>query len=124
MVVKQAIQTVTSLLAVNNIPPPPFATPPKVQPVEQVMNNPGSDIASLRLLTTALVRGAIFGQEELARCSLSGRKSTEMLSLKSNIKTLIKSRVPNKTPVEFEYIRTLRRQSLSKSCQTLRTGAK
>ena len=116
-----------SSVAVNNIPSPPFATPPKLQPVEQVMNNnPGSDIASLRLLTTTLARDAIFGREELARCSLSGRKNTEMLFLEKQdyIKTLVKSRVPNKTPVEFEYIWTLCHQSLSKSYQTLRTGAK
>ena len=77
-----------SSVAVNNIPSPPFATPPKLQPVEQVTNNPGSDIASMKLLTTALARDAIFGLEELARCSLSGRKNTEMLSLEKTTSNL------------------------------------
>ena len=44
----------------KNIPPPPFSTPPKLKSVEQVMSDvPGSDVASLRLLTTALARNAI-----------------------------------------------------------------
>ena len=63
------------------IPPPPVSTPPKLLPVEYVMNNnPGSDLASLRLLTTALARDAIFGREELANKSLSGRKNTGVLA--------------------------------------------
>ena len=77
----------------NSIPPPPFATPPKLQPVEQVMNNySGCDVASLRTLTTALARDAIFGREELSRSSLSGRKNTDILSLvkQEYIKTLVK----------------------------------
>ena len=111
----------------QGIPRPQFATPPKLQPIEQVMrNNPGSNVASLRSLTTALARDAIFGREELARSSLSGRKNTGTLSdaKLTYIKTLVQSRVPNKSPVEFEHIWSLCRQSLSKSCQTLRTSAK
>ena len=113
--------------SVQSIPPPPFTTPPKLAPVEQVMkDNPGTDIASLRSLTTALARDAIFGRDELAKSSLSGRKNTGTLSSEKlyYIKTLVKSRVPNKSQVEFEYIWSLCRSSLSKSCQTLRTSAR
>ena len=40
----------------NSIPPPSFATLPRLQPVERVMNNnPGSDVASLRILNTAYI---------------------------------------------------------------------
>lgn len=111
----------------RNIPPPPFPTPPKLEPVEQVMqNNPGSDVASLRNLTTSLAKEAIFGRDELAKCSLSGRKNTGTLSAEklNYIKTLVKSRVPNKSNVEFEHIWMLCRCSLSKSCQTLRSSAR
>ena len=74
------------------------------------------------MLTVALARDAIFGRDELATKSLSRRKNTGVLdSEKLNyIKTLIYSRVPQKSPVELEYIWTLCRTSLSKSCQTLR----
>ena len=43
-------------------------------------NNPGSDVASLRMLTVALSRDAIFGKDELATKSLSGRKSMGVLN--------------------------------------------
>lgn len=111
----------------TNIPPPPFPTPPKLTPVEQVMqNNPGSDVASLRNLTTSLAKEAIFGREELAKCSLSGRKNTGTLSAEklNYIKTLVQSTVPNRSNVEFEHIWTLCRNSISKSCQTLRSSAR
>ena len=47
----------------QQIPPPlPFSTPPKLQPVEKVMNdNPGNDVATLRELAIALARDAVFG---------------------------------------------------------------
>ena len=46
----------------QSIPVPPFSTPPKLKPVEQVMrDNPGTTVASLRQLTTALARDAILG---------------------------------------------------------------
>ena len=103
----------------------PFSTPPKLSPMEIVMkNNPGTDIASLRVLTTALARDAIFGREELAT---SSRRNTGMLSnekLTYYIKTLVQSRVPNKSAVEFEHIWSLCSSSLSKSCQTLHSNAK
>lgn len=61
----------------RGIPPPPFSTPPKLHSVEYVMKSQsGTDVASLRLLTTALARDAIFGREELTKKSLSGRKNT------------------------------------------------
>ena len=112
---------------VSSIPPPPFQTPPKLQSVEQVMSNyTGTDVASLRVLTTALAREAIFGREEMSKASLSGRKGTGQLHQEklNYIKTLVKSRVPDKPAVEFEHIWTLCRASLSKSCQALRHGAK
>ena len=47
---------------------PPFDTPPKLLPVERVMMDyPGTDVASLRRLTTALARDAIFGREALSK---------------------------------------------------------
>ena len=65
----------------QTIPPPPFSTPPKLHTMEHVMNNnPGSDVASLRILTVALGRDAIFGKDELATKSLSGRKNMGVLN--------------------------------------------
>ena len=44
-------------------------------PVEEVTKDyPGSGVATLRRLTTALAREVIFGKEEMCRSSLSGRK--------------------------------------------------
>ena len=109
----------------KNIPPPPFSTPPKLKSVEQVMSDvPGSDVASLRLLTTALARNAIFGREHLAKSSLSGRKNTSCLDQEKldYIKTLVHSRANTKSEVEFEFIWSQCRNSLSKSCQTLRNA--
>ena len=109
----------------STIPPPPFRTPPRLQSVEQVMSNcTGTDVASLRVLTTALARDAIYGREEMVRSSLSGRRGTGVLSQEklNYIKTLVRSRVPDKPSVEFEHIWTLCRGSLSKSCQALRTA--
>lgn len=103
--------------------PPPFDTPPKLCSVEQVMKNfPGKDIATLRSLTVALARDAIFGRDVLAKCSLSGRKGTGVLCNEKvhYIKQLVHSRVPNKSIVDFENIWSMCRLSLSKSCQTIR----
>lgn len=107
------------------IPPPPFTTPPKLRSVEQVMNNySGTDLAALRRLTTALAREAIFGRDELAKKSLTGRNNTEQLDEQkvNYIKTLVHSRVPNKSAVDFEETWKFCRGSLSKSCQTLRNS--
>ena len=106
---------------------PPFQTPPKLQPVEQVMkNHTGTDTASLRILTTALAKDAIFGHDDLLKCSLSGRNNTGALPMEklNYIKTLVQSRLPNKSQVEFEHIWSLCRSSLSKVCQNLRKGAR
>ena len=84
----------------NTITPPPFQTPPKLQPGDE-KQYPGTD---LRTLTTALAKDAIFGQEDLLKCSLSGRNNTEKLNY---IKVLVESRVPSKSQVEFEHIWTL-----------------
>ena len=109
------------------IPPMPFSTPPKMKEVEEVMSeNSGTDTASLRKLTTALAREAIFGRKEMATMSLSGRYSTGKLDrAKMNyIKTLVHSRVPKMSNVEFEHVWKLCCGSLSKSCQTLRFNVK
>ena len=110
------------------IPPPiPFVTPPKLKPVEKVMNDhTGNDVAILRELAIALARDAVFGREELIKNSLSSRKNTGSLDRKKldYIKTVLHTRRPNMSDVDFEQIWTLCRQSISKSCQTLRLNAK
>ena len=88
-----------------SIQQPPFSMPPKLLPVERVMmDNPSSDEASLRRLTTALAREAIFSRDALCRSSLSGKNNTS--SLKKHkldyIKAVVKSRVPNMPEVIFE----------------------
>ena len=67
----------------KNIPPPPFLTPPKLKSVEQVMSDVlGSDVASLRLLTTALARNAILRsvwhnfESEFQHCDQMNSNST------------------------------------------------
>ena len=95
--------------------------------VEQVMSKyTGTDTASLRTLTTGLARECIFGRDEMAKKSLSGRKNTDILDKAKvdYIKALVRSRVPEKSQVEFEHAWTLCRNSLSKSCQTLRNSAR
>ena len=108
-------------------PPPPFSTPPKLFPVEQVMNDhPGTDVNSLRELAKALARDAIFGRDKLIKSSLSGRKNTGNLDKKKMdyIKTVVHSRRPSMSDIDFENIWALCRSSISKSCQTLRTNAR
>ena len=112
----------------------PLMSPPQIdsfeterKTVEEVLSKyVGSDVASLRNLATALARESIFGREEMAKKSLSGRKNTDILDKEKvdYIKTLVRSRVPNTSQVEFEHVWTLCRKSLSKSCQTLRNSAK
>ena len=107
--------------------PPPFRTPPKLLPVDEVMQDyPGNDIFTLRRLTTALARDAIFGKQALGRSSLSGKNNTGCLEKRKleYIKALVRSRVPTMSDVTFEAIWAKCRCSLSKSCQTLRTTAK
>lgn len=89
-------------------------------------NNPGRDLASLRKLTTALAKEAIFGWEEMMKKSLTGHKDTGELDKNKidYIKTLVHSRVPNKSDSEFEETWKWCRGLLSKSCQTLRNSAK
>jgi hypothetical protein len=107
----------------RSIPQPPFKTPPKLRTVEQVMRNySGTDLFALRKLTTALAREAIFGRKALVKLSLSGRSDSELPD-PHYIKTLVHSRVPNKSDVDFEETWKIC-QSLSKSCQTLRSSAK
>lgn len=107
--------------------PPPNTNPQRMITVQQVMNTyTGTDLASLRRLTTALAREAVFGRDELAKASLTGRNSTGRLDGQKlqYIKTLVHSRIPKKSNVEFEEIWKLCKGSLSKSCQTLRTSAR
>ena len=107
--------------------PPPFSTPPKLLPVDEVMrDHPGNDIFTLRRLTTALARDAIFGKQALGRSSLSGKNNTGCLEKRKleYIKALVRSRVPTMSDVTFEAIWAKCHSSLSKSCQILRTTAK
>ena len=112
----------------QQIPPPlPFSTLPKLEPVEKVMNDhPGNDVATLRELAIALARDAVFGREELIKNSLSGRKNTGSLDRKKldYIKTVVHTRRPTMSDIDFEQVWTLCRQSISKSCQTLQSNAK
>ena len=77
-------------------------------------------------VTVALARDCIFGRDELMKSSMRGRHGYDALDPEKleYIKALIRSRVPNKPKVEFEYIWGLCRVSLGKSCQGLRTSAK
>ena len=87
--------------------PPPFTTPPKLKPIEQVLaDNPGSSVANLRNLALCLARDAIFGRDEMVKFSLSGRKSTCSFDEKKMeyIKTVVRSRVPNMSEGEFNGI--------------------
>ena len=107
--------------------PPPFPTPPKLDSVETILlDNPGTAVANLRNLAVALARDGVFGKQEMAKCSLSGRKGTASLDEKKMryIRSVVQSRVPNMADVEFEYLWGLCRASISKSCQTLRNRAK
>ena len=102
--------------------PPPFPTPPKLEPVEQVLqDNPGTGVAELRKLATRLAKDAIFGKEEMSRSSLCGRYKTGSLDDKelNYIKAVIRTRVPLMPNVEFEFVWGLCRSSISKCCQTL-----
>lgn len=111
----------------TNFGPPPFKTPPKLLEVQDVLaDHPGTGIANLRNLAISLAKDAIFGKDEMMRCSLSGRKNTASLDAKKlqYIKTIIHSRVPRMSDAEFESLWILCRGSISKSCQGLRNKAK
>ena len=116
-----------SFLPPQNVPPPPFETPPKLKPIDRVMKYyKGNDTATLRLLTVALARDCIFGREVLVKRSVGGRQGYDQLDPEKMeyIKALIRSRVPKKPKIEFEHIWGLCRTSLGKSCQGLRMSAK
>ena len=109
--------------------PPPFNTPPKLKTVEDVLSNhTGTEVADLRNLAISLARDAIFGKQEMIRCSLSGRKNSNTASLDEKkinyIKTVVRSRVPSMSEERFNLVWPLCRGSISKSCQVLRTKAK
>ena len=108
-------------------PAPPFETPPRLKPVEQVMkDHPGKDVASLRLLAVRLARDAIFGRVEWAKTSLSGRGPLGRANQKklNYIRSLVESRIPDKPKIEYDYLWNLCRISLSKSAQALKTNAR
>ena len=81
---------------------------------------PGKDVNSLRLLALRLARDAIFGREQWA---LSGRGPLGKANLKKldYIRSLIESRIPNKSKVEYDCLCNMCHTSLSKSAQALRT---
>ena len=115
----------TSTASISNVSVqrPPFSTPPKLRPIEEVLgDHPGSSVASLINLALSLAREAIFGKEQMIKCSLSGRKNTTSLDEKKldYIKTVVRSRVPNMTQNEFDCIWGLCKSTISKSCQSLR----
>ena len=102
------------------IPPPPFSTPPKLHAIEEVMRViPGTDIASLRRLATAVAREVILGKKELQHSSLSGKKRTGSLdkSKLDYIKSILKSRVPNMRVLEYYW--SWSGQSADHHCQSL-----
>ena len=90
---------------------------------------PGVDMAALRKLAGALARDAIFGKDELRASSLKGGRKSKTKSLCHKekldyIKTVIRSRVPKVSPLEFEAIWEKCRATISKMCQYLRDSAK
>ena len=123
----QAMQPAgTSYEAQSVIKKTPFDTPPKLYPVERfMMDYPGTDVASLKWLTTALAKDIIFGREAFCRSSLNGESNTGCLEkhMFDYIKAVVKSRVPNVPEVAFEGIWNKCRVLLSKSCQTLHMTA-
>ena len=111
----------------SSLLPPPLNTPPKLLSVDDVMRDyPGNAIFTLRRLTTALARDAIFGKEALRRSSLSGKNNTGCLEKRKLecIIALVRSLVPTVADITFEAIWAKCRSLLSKSCQTLRVTAK
>ena len=89
---------------------------------------PGEDTSTLRRMAIAIARDSIFGQEALRSGSLrgGGKSNTGSLDKKKMeyIKTVIRTRVPNLSSLEFEGVWDKYRSSISKSCQTLRDSAK
>ena len=63
----------------TNFGPPPFKTPPKLLEVLDVLaDHPGTGVANLRNLAISLAKDAIFGKDEMMRCSLSGRRTLHL----------------------------------------------
>ena len=84
-------------LRADEIPPPPFRTPEKLQPIrfsESIKES--RPVPTLRLLAVALAQDGIFRREVLAENSLSGCKGTGVLDQAKleYIKTLVRTRVP------------------------------
>ena len=114
----------TSSASNTGVQQPSFTTPPKLQPIEQVLgDHPGTSVVKLRNLALSLTKDAIFGKEEMVRCSLSGRKNTSSLDERKldYIKTVVRSRVPNMAQNEFDCVWGLCKSTISKSCQSLRS---
>ena len=110
------------------MPPPPFSTPPKLLPTDEVMRHyPGESIETLRKMATALAMQSIFGRDALRRSSLrgGGKNNTDSLDKEKldYIKSAVQSRVPNIPSVAFEAIWDKCRYGIGKRCQTLRDSA-
>ena len=78
-------------------------------PVEEVMNEySGEQVSQLRKLASALACNSIFGKDALRAGSLRGGRQSKTQSLNkvklNYIKTVIRTRVPNLSPIEFEAI--------------------
>ena len=112
-----------------NVQPSPFSTSPKLRPIKEVLgDHPGSSVANIRNLALSLAREAIFGKEEMIKCSLSGRKNTTTVDEKKldYIKTVVRSRVRNMTQNQFNCIWGLCKvpfQSHAKCCAIKQEGS-
>ena len=91
-------------------------------------NYPGEDASTLRRLATALAHDSIFGKDALRSSSLRGGGKSKTGSLDKKkleyIKTVLRTRVPDLSALEYEGVWDKCRSSISKSCQTLRDSAK
>ena len=109
---------------VENPPPPPFSTPPRLRPVrDAVAMVPGTDNSSLRKLTIAIARESIFGPKEMDTMTLSGRNNTIVFDRTKldYIERIVYNRVSDrKGQGEFELIWSQCLNSLTKACQNLR----
>ena len=111
------------------LPPPPFSTPPKLVPVDQVMKEyPGRELTTLRRLAAALARDAIFGRDELRRGSLRGGSNNNYTTLDKEklnyIKMIIRTRATDTSALAFEAIWDQCRTTISKLCQQIRDSGK
>ena len=93
----------------SRVPPPPFGTPPKLVPVEQVMRDyPGKDLSVLRRMSCALAHWSIFGKDALFCSSLRGGGKNNTASLDKEkleyIKAVVCMRIPDMSSVAYEAV--------------------